>query len=99
MSSLDKVYENIPLSDRICEGCGSEIQRNVAMLNGKLYHWGCLKKTKACPTHRCLDCWSFLTNSGMTKVGFGDETLRGCGNCGSTHLRKVDKWYREKYLQ
>lgn len=91
--SLDRVYREIPLEERVCEGCGEPIQRNVAMLDGKLYHWGCLKRSKAKPTHLCLDCWSYLTGKGLTKVDWGDgSSTKACGNCGSTNLKRLRRW-------
>jgi len=99
--SLDQIYQRIPLAERICKGCGQPIQRNVIIFNGELYHWGCLKKTRALPTHRCQDCFGFMNAAGMVKVNFGNSPSyqRACGNCGSPHLRKIDRWWAEKYLQ
>lgn len=87
---LQEIYKQIPKENRICEACGKEIQRNVFLLDGKLYHWGCLKTTKAKPTHRCMDCWSFLTPKGIVRTDFGDGyPTQTCGNCGSENLRKL----------
>jgi len=90
--SLNQLYDQIPIEDRICEGCGEPIHRNIAMLNGKLYHWGCLKQTKAKPTHLCLECFSYLTGKGIVKATVGDFTHKACGNCGSFNLKPLTRW-------
>jgi predicted RNA-binding Zn-ribbon protein involved in translation (DUF1610 family) len=82
-----------PIQHETCEGCGKPIIRNLARLNEKTYHYGCLKRTKAKPTHYCLDCNSYLTGSKITKVLFvqGEKPWLACGNCGSTNLKRVSR--------
>jgi len=89
MSRLDRIYEEVPLEERICEGCGQRIKRNVALIDGRLFHWGCFKKTKAEPTHRCLECHILLTRKGLSKVYLGRKPMLACGSCGSTHLKTL----------
>ncbi|MFQ6076039.1 MAG: hypothetical protein ACE5Z5_07895 [Candidatus Bathyarchaeia archaeon] len=64
------------------------------MLDGRLYHWGCLRKSKAKPTYLCLDCWSYLTGAGLAKVNWGDGSSHAkvCGNCGSSNLKRLRKY-------
>ena len=96
--SLEDVYKRIPLEERVCEGCGKTIQRNAFILDGKLYHGGCLKKTRANPTHRCLECFSLLTRKGMSRVDWGESGRYqlACGNCGSVNLRPVKRWWTKR---
>jgi hypothetical protein len=86
-----------PVRERICEGCGREVQRNLALFDGKPYHFGCLKKTRGRPTHQCLDCGSFLTRRGIvtTYIG-GGVKVRSCVHCGSPMLKPLHRrpWLR-----
>ena len=86
-----------PLRYETCEGCGKDIIRNLARLDGKPYHFGCLKRTKAKPTHYCLDCFSYLTGSNIVRTQWdpGTKPVLICGYCGSTNLRPVKGWRRE----
>ena len=66
----------------ICEGCGEPIHRNIAVFDGQLYHYGCLKRSKAKPTHLCLDCFAYLSGKGISKVTVGSVTMKHCKLCG-----------------
>lgn len=90
--SVNQLYKQIPLENRLCEGCGNPIQRNITIFNGKLFHYGCFKQSKAKPTHLCLDCFSYLTGKGISKVDFDGIRQKACGNCGSTNLRFLKRW-------
>jgi hypothetical protein len=85
--NINILYRKIPVEERICEGCGDPIERNLAVLDGKLYHYGCLKRTRAKPVAVCLDCWSYLSGKNITKASFDGRAVRGCGECGSSNLR------------
>lgn len=93
--SINRLYRQIPVEDRLCEGCGEPIQRNIATLDGKIYHYGCLKQTKAKPTHQCLNCFSYLTGKGINKVEINNIEQKACGNCGSFNLRFLRQWTKE----
>jgi ribosomal protein S27AE len=99
--SLDNVYKEVPLEKRICVHCGLKIQRNVFILDGKLYHFGCFKKSKALPTYRCQNCYGFLTKAGLNKIDFGDgsKPQLSCSNCGSSDIKHIDRWWAEKNLR
>jgi hypothetical protein len=85
-----------PIRYETCEGCGKPIIRNLARLNGKPFHYGCLKRTKAKPALYCLDCNSYLTGSKIGRAAFaeGERPWLVCGNCGSTNLKPAGRWRR-----
>lgn len=92
--SINQIYKEVPTDQRLCEGCGNAIQRNFALLDKRLFHFRCLKRTRAKPTHQCLDCLSYLTPKGINKVTINGFTQQACGNCGSPNLRPLRKWQR-----
>jgi len=98
---LDTVYKDVPLEKRICIACGERIIRNCALLDGQLIHFGCFKKTKALPTYRCQNCYSFLTKANLNRVDFGDgsKPQLSCSNCGSQDIKHIDRWWAEKHLR
>jgi len=72
----------------VCPECQREIQRNSALFDGQLFHWGCLKNDERFGTAvaQCLSCFSFLTNSKITR----DGQSKFCGLCGSQTLRLLN---------
>jgi hypothetical protein len=72
-----------------CPECGQLIQRNSALFDGQLWHWGCLKNDERFGTAvaQCLGCFSYLTNSKITR----DANTRFCGHCGSQQIRMFEK--------
>ena len=68
-----------------CPECGRLIQRNSALFDGQLWHWGCLKNDERFGTAvaQCMGCFSFLTNGNVTR----DEDSKFCGLCGSQQIR------------
>ena len=92
---IHRAYKQVSMEDRTCEGCGKPIIRNLAIIDGRLYHYGCMKQTKAKPTHFCLECFSYLTAKGIVKTDFDGETQRSCGNCGNPNLRRLRRWRKE----
>ena len=83
-----------PLRYETCEGCGKDIIRNLCSLDGKPYHFGCLKKTKAGPTHYCLDCYTYLTGANVVRAYYPGRSrpVLTCGFCGSPNLRSSRRW-------
>jgi len=89
---IRKVYKSVPVDKRICEGCGEPIIRNLAVFDGELYHYGCLKRTKAKPTHLCLNCFAYLSGKGISSVTVGGVTMKCCKMCEGSHLKPLRRW-------
>jgi len=91
---LSQVYRMIPLHERLCEGCSNPIERNAALLDGVLYHFGCMKRLNIHPTHMCLSCGSFLTPRKITVSWIDGEKMQTCGLCGNQDLTPLGrpKW-------
>jgi hypothetical protein len=89
--SLQSISDPVKLSERICEGCGHPIIRNLASCDLKLYHYGCLKKTKAKPTHQCTNCFAYWTHGKLTTIIYDDGATREkiCPACGYASLRPL----------
>jgi len=91
---LSQVYKAIPLSQRICGGtyfqtdggCGKSILRNACLLDGVLFHFGCIKKRNVQPTHMCSNCGSFLSPKNVVTIYVKGEKVRSCKLCGSTEV-------------
>lgn len=92
--SLNQLYKKIPVEQRICEGCGESILRNIAVFDGELYHYGCLKRTKAKPTHQCIECFAYLSGKGISNVTVDGYTMKHCKQCGSPNLKPLRRWRR-----
>jgi hypothetical protein len=78
----------------LCAYCGEPILRNLARLNGATaWHYGCLKRSHAKPTHLCLNCFSYLTKAQLVRTYFEDGTSEAsCGNCGSPEIKPLTRW-------
>lgn len=95
---LSQVYRKLPAQSRICEGCNNVIQRNAALLDGVLYHYGCMKKREAQPSHMCNNCGSFLTSGKIVTVFIDGEKVRSCGLCGSTEVSWLGPYNQQERL-
>jgi len=88
--NLWSAYQQIPLDQRICPVCEKPIEKNLAIHDGILFHWGCLKNDERFGETRalCLDCGSHLSRSMISKVWYQDENKAEtiCGNSGSPRL-------------
>jgi len=89
--TLWNAYRQVPLDRRICQTCGNPIEKNIALHDGGLFHWGCLKNDERFGETRalCLDCGSHLTRSMISKAYYPDRigAESTCGNCGSNRLQ------------
>jgi hypothetical protein len=91
--SIRQLYEKIPIEKRLCPFCGTPIHRNIAIINGQLCHYGCMNKAGLKPTHKCLDCYSYLTPDNIIRASFtpGQQATKTCGNCGSPNLKSLGR--------
>jgi len=88
--ALRYLYRKIPTEKRICKGCGNPILRNIALLEGEMFHYGCLMKGEA-EHYECLDCYSRIAGADVVKTAFepGLPPIRCCPSCGSTNLKPI----------
>lgn len=73
----------------VCPSCQREIQRNSAVFDDQLFHWGCLKNDEQFGNAiaQCRSCGSWLTQKGIVQVQYPEGTFqRVCGNCGHQFL-------------
>jgi len=73
-----------------CKGCGQQIQRNGAWLNGTAWHWAELRDSGLLSqaTHICRECNSFLTRENVDRTMMPDGSVwRTCGVCGGQNLK------------
>jgi hypothetical protein len=94
--NLYDAYRTLPISERYCTGCGDLIERNLALHDGDLFHWGCLKNTERFghTVAICYGCFSFLTNSKIARISYdasGADSAKQCALCGSPHLRFLNR--------
>lgn len=78
------------MTERICEGCGFPIIRNLAMYDQGLYHYGCLKRTHGKPDYQCLDCLAYWSRGRLARIEYADdEPDFCCPECGCGDLRHL----------
>jgi len=85
--SLRYLYRR-PSSQRICYACDQPILRNIALYDGELYHYGCLKEEEA-KSFRCPECFSTLSGLETRWTEVDGIRTRACGNCGNPDLTNV----------
>ena len=83
----------VKLSERICEGCGQAIIRNLAEYDGILYHYGCLNRTRAKPDYQCENCFGYWSRGrlGTVLLDNGASKSLVCPSCGALGLRKLNR--------
>jgi len=83
--------EPVAIGERICEGCGKPVLRNLAIYDRIFYHVYCLKRTKGRPDYYCLECSAYWSRGRLTKILLdeGASTEWFCPACGSGDLRSL----------
>jgi len=86
--SIRQLYRKVPVEKRLCHYCGKPVLSNIDLIDGEIWHHGCINQAGLQPTHRCAECNSLLTPDKINRVNFGDGTkeFRACGLCGSTEI-------------
>lgn len=79
--SLRYLYRKFKPEQRICPGCGRSIQRNIAVHEGELWHYGCLQEAKK-KRYRCMVCGAVLSRFEVSESLILGEKQLGCGVCG-----------------
>ncbi len=85
--SVRVLYKKVPKERRLCHHCGKPVLSNIDLLDGEIWHHGCINQAGLHPTHRCRDCYSLLSADNIVRTDFGDGTIsKTCGLCGSSSL-------------
>ena len=86
-------WQPVKLSERICEGCGKPVLRNLAIYDLSFYHVYCLKRTRARPDYYCLECWAYWSRGRLSTVFLDEGASKElvCPSCGAIGLVKLKR--------
>jgi hypothetical protein len=83
--SLRYLYRVKSPAELVCQGCGRVVQRNIAVFNDEMWHYGCLNEAKRFK-YRCAGCGADLRTLDTISVTLIGETVKSCRFCGGVRL-------------
>jgi hypothetical protein len=88
-----QIQKPVDLSERICEGCGKPVQRNLAIYDRAFFHVYCLKRTRARPDYFCMECFAYWSRGRLGTVLLDEGASKelvcpSCGAIGLVHLKR-----------